>query len=67
MTKKIKSYAAIAADKPLEYYEFERRELRPHDIEFDILYCGVCHSDVHQARNEWGISVYPMVPGHEFV
>jgi uncharacterized zinc-type alcohol dehydrogenase-like protein len=67
MTKKIKSYAAISADKPLESYEFERRELRPHDIEFDVLYCGVCHSDVHQARNEWGISVYPMVPGHEFV
>jgi uncharacterized zinc-type alcohol dehydrogenase-like protein len=64
---KIKAYAAIAADKPLQPYEFERRNLRPYDIEFDILYCGVCHSDIHQARNEWGSSVYPMVPGHEIV
>jgi uncharacterized zinc-type alcohol dehydrogenase-like protein len=67
MTQKIKGFAAVGADKPLELYEFERRELRPHDIEFDILYCGVCHSDVHVARNEWGISVYPVVPGHELV
>jgi uncharacterized zinc-type alcohol dehydrogenase-like protein len=67
MAKKVKGFAAISADKPLELYEFDRRELRPHDIEFDILYCGVCHSDVHVARNEWGTSVYPVVPGHELV
>jgi uncharacterized zinc-type alcohol dehydrogenase-like protein len=67
MTKKIKGYAAVSADKPLGLYEFERREMRPYDIELDVLYCGVCHSDVHMARNEWGVSVYPIVPGHEIV
>ena len=67
MAKKIQGFAAVGADKPLKLYEFDRRELRPHDIEFDILYCGVCHSDVHMARNEWGMSVYPVVPGHELV
>ena len=40
---------------------------RPHDVVIDILYCGVCHSDIHQARDEWGGSIFPMVPGHEIV
>lgn len=52
---------------PLEPYEFERRELRPNDVGLDIAYAGVCHSDIHQAREEWGPSLYPMVPGHEIV
>lgn len=62
-----KSYAAKDAKSPLGPYQFERRDLRPHDILIESLYCGVCHSDIHQARNEWGGSQYPMVPGHEIV
>ena len=50
-----------------EKYEFERRDLRPNDIVLDIAYAGICHSDIHQAREEWGPSLYPMVPGHEIV
>lgn len=60
-------YAAPAADKELEYFEFERREPTAHDVEIDIAFCGVCHSDLHQARNEWGGTVFPCVPGHEIV
>ncbi|MFH3651510.1 alcohol dehydrogenase catalytic domain-containing protein, partial [Acinetobacter baumannii] len=52
---------------PLAPFDFARRDLGAHDILIDILYCGVCHSDIHQARNEWGNSIYPMVPGHEIV
>lgn len=55
------------AASPLVPYQFERRDLRPDDVQVEILYCGVCHSDLHQARNEWGGSMYPMVPGHEIV
>ena len=62
-----KAYAAYSATEPLRPFEFDRRELRPGDVEIEILYCGVCHSDLHQARDEWGGSVYPMVPGHEIV
>lgn len=51
----------------LESFEFERRELRPNDVALDIAYAGICHSDIHQAREEWGPSIYPMVPGHEIV
>ncbi|MDX1525560.1 MAG: NAD(P)-dependent alcohol dehydrogenase [Pseudidiomarina maritima] len=60
-------YAAKAADQALEYFEFERRDPTANDVEIDILYCGVCHSDLHQARNEWGGTVFPCVPGHEIV
>lgn len=60
-------YAAVSHDAPLEDYAFERRELTDSDIHIDILYCGVCHSDLHLARNEWGGTVYPIVPGHEIV
>jgi len=63
----VKAYAAQAADKPLAPYSFERREPEPDDVEIKILYCGVCHSDIHTARNEWGGTVYPAVPGHEIV
>jgi uncharacterized zinc-type alcohol dehydrogenase-like protein len=52
---------------PLAPFTFERRELGAHDVLIEILYCGVCHSDIHQARNEWENSIYPMVPGHEIV
>ncbi|RUO25323.1 hydroxyacid dehydrogenase [Aliidiomarina minuta] len=60
-------YAAHAADKPLEPFKFERRELDDQDVQIEILYCGVCHSDLHLARNEWGGSMFPIVPGHEIV
>lgn len=63
----VKAYAAQSPTSPLVPFNFERRDLREHDILVDILYSGVCHSDLHQARDEWGGSIYPMVPGHEIV
>ena len=63
----IKSYAAKSADKPLEPYQLDRREPLADDVEIKILFCGVCHSDIHTARNEWGGTMYPVVPGHEIV
>jgi uncharacterized zinc-type alcohol dehydrogenase-like protein len=62
-----KGYATKGAKEILAPFSFDRRELGDHDVQFQILYCGVCHSDIHQARNEWGNSIYPMVPGHEIV
>lgn len=62
-----KGFAAHTATDRLAPYQFERRDPRADDVEIEILYCGVCHSDVHQVRNEWGNSIYPMVPGHEIV
>ncbi|MFN7259890.1 MAG: NAD(P)-dependent alcohol dehydrogenase [Cyclobacteriaceae bacterium] len=62
-----KAYAAFSATTPLAPFQFDRRELQPDDVQIEILYCGVCHSDLHQARNEWGNAMYPMVPGHEIV
>jgi uncharacterized zinc-type alcohol dehydrogenase-like protein len=62
-----KGYAALNAQSPLAPFSFTRREPGPTDITVDILYCGVCHSDLHQSRNEWGFSSFPMVPGHEIV
>ncbi|NUY79518.1 NAD(P)-dependent alcohol dehydrogenase [Flavobacterium sp. MAH-1] len=67
MTTLAKAYAAQSATTPLSPWQFERRDLNPHDVQFDILYCGVCHSDLHQARGEWGGEMFPMVPGHEIV
>src|SRR3989440_6297965 len=64
-TKKTKAYAALAPKVPLAPYSLERRESREHDIVIDIKFCGICHSDIHQARDEWGGSAFPMVPGHE--
>lgn len=61
----VKSYAAKKAKAPFVPYSFKRREPRDHDVAIHIQYCGICHSDVHQARNEWGGSKFPMVPGHE--
>lgn len=60
-------YAARSAAAPLAPFSFERRELRPNDVAMEILYCGICHTDLHQARNDWGWSQYPLVPGHEIV
>jgi uncharacterized zinc-type alcohol dehydrogenase-like protein len=64
---KTKGYAAKSAGALLENYELNRRELRPRDVALDIYYAGICHSDIHQAREEWGPSIFPMVPGHEIV
>lgn len=61
------AYAASRSDAPLGPFAIERREPGPEDVVIDIAYCGVCHSDLHQARNEWHGSIYPIVPGHEIV
>jgi uncharacterized zinc-type alcohol dehydrogenase-like protein len=66
-TTKVKTYAAQNATSKLTSLTISRREPGPTDVEIDILYCGVCHSDLHQARNEWHNTVYPCVPGHEIV
>lgn len=63
----VNAYAAQAADSPLGPHQITRRELRPNDVHIEILYCGVCHSDLHTARNEWANTTYPVVPGHEIV
>lgn len=63
----VKSYAAEAADQPLAPFALDRREPGADDVEIKILFCGVCHSDIHTARNEWGGTMYPVVPGHEIV
>lgn len=63
----VKGYAAQSATTDLAPWTFERRELKPNDVQFDIQFCGVCHSDLHQIRNDWGGSIFPMVPGHEIV
>lgn len=60
-------YAAYKSNEPLAPFSFERRDPGPQDIVIEILYCGVCHSDIHQVRDEWAAGVYPMVPGHEIV
>lgn len=62
-----KGYAAQTKETPLAPWNFDRREVGAHDVQFDIAYCGVCHSDLHQIRDEWGGSIFPMVPGHEIV
>jgi len=60
-------YAAMTAKAALQSFSFERREVGPHDVLITITHCGICHSDIHQARDEWGGSIFPMVPGHEIV
>lgn len=65
--KNVNAYAAQAAEKDLEPFQIDRREPGPSDVEIEILFCGVCHSDIHTARNEWGGTTYPVVPGHEIV
>ena len=63
----IRAYAAQSATSPLGPFSIARREPLPRDVEIEILYCGVCHSDLHYARNEWGFTSYPLVPGHEIL
>ncbi len=67
MAIQAKAYAAQDHQSPLAPWKFERRALRDHDVQFDIMYCGVCHSDLHQIRNDWFPGIFPMVPGHEIV
>jgi len=62
-----KAFAAFSATTPLGPFEVDRREVGPHDVLIEIAFCGVCHSDIHQVRDEWGGSKFPMVPGHEIV
>jgi uncharacterized zinc-type alcohol dehydrogenase-like protein len=62
-----KGYAAQSAKSPVAPWNFKRREVKSKDVQIDILYCGICHSDLHQIRDEWGGSIYPMVPGHEII
>jgi uncharacterized zinc-type alcohol dehydrogenase-like protein len=63
----VKAYGALAADKPLESLTITRRAPGPHDVQIEIAYCGVCHSDLHTVRAEWAGTLYPCVPGHEIV
>jgi uncharacterized zinc-type alcohol dehydrogenase-like protein len=63
----VQAYGAYAADKPLEPIAIERREPGPSDVQIEIAFCGVCHSDLHTVRSEWGGTLYPCVPGHEIV
>ncbi len=64
---KTKGYGALSATSALAPFSFARREPLPRDVQIDILYCGVCHSDLHTVRNEWKNTVYPAVPGHEII
>ena len=63
----VKAYAAQSPETDLAPWNFERREVGEHDVQFDIMYCGVCHSDLHQIKNDWFPGIFPMVPGHEIV
>ncbi|MDP3560333.1 MAG: NAD(P)-dependent alcohol dehydrogenase [Legionellaceae bacterium] len=63
----VQGYAAVSAKSPLTPFSFQRREVGEHDVLIDIHYCGICHSDIHQVRDEWGRGNFPMVPGHEIV
>lgn len=64
---KTNAYAAASSGAPLQPFSFEHRELRHNDVAMEVLYCGVCHSDIHMVRNDWGLSTYPIVPGHEII
>src|SRR5438067_8459200 len=63
----VKAYGASAGDQPLEPMNIERRQPGPRDVQIEIAYCGVCHSDLHTVRAEWAGTLYPCVPGHEIV
>ncbi|RZL92467.1 MAG: NAD(P)-dependent alcohol dehydrogenase [Variovorax sp.] len=67
MAMNLRGYATHSPRSPLGLFRFDRREPRATDVVIDVLYCGVCHSDIHNARNDWGGAKYPMVPGHEIV
>lgn len=66
-TKNVKAFGAESAEAHLQQLDIQRRKATPHDVEIEILYCGVCHSDLHTVRNEWHSTVYPCIPGHEIV
>lgn len=66
-TKQVKAYGTEAAIDPLKDLTIQRRDVTAHDVEIEILYCGICHSDLHSIHNDWGSTVYPIVPGHEIV
>jgi uncharacterized zinc-type alcohol dehydrogenase-like protein len=66
-TREIKAFGTEAADAPLKPLNIERRGVLPNDVEIEITFCGICHSDLHAAKNDWGGTTYPMVPGHEIV
>lgn len=66
-THKTKAFGTEAAEAPLKELNIQRREVTPNDVEIEILYCGICHSDLHSVHNDWGGTVYPIVPGHEIV
>src|SRR6478609_5021978 len=67
MTMNVLGYAATSAKAALEQYRFERRDLRSDDVSIEILYCGICHTDIHYVQNDWGRSTFPLVPGHEII
>ena len=67
MPQSVAAYAAASAESPLGPLTITRRDPLPRDVQIEILYCGVCHSDLHFARNEWGMTMYPVVPGHEIL
>ena len=66
-TNNIKAFGTDAVNVPLHEMNINRRELTSHDIEMQILFCGICHSDLHQIKNEFGGAMFPLVPGHEIV
>jgi uncharacterized zinc-type alcohol dehydrogenase-like protein len=66
-TKQVKAYGTSSAEQPLEEMTINRRAAGPHDVEFEILYCGICHSDLHQIKDDFGGTMFPIVPGHEMV
>lgn len=63
----VKAFAAYDAETPLKPFEFERKEVGPNQVQIEILYSGVCHSDIHTAKGDWGPAIYPLVPGHEII
>src|SRR5205085_12394137 len=65
--KDVSAFGTASAEAPMQKLNIKRRNATPHDVEIEILYCGVCHSDLHTARNEWHGTMYPCVPGHEIV
>jgi D-arabinose 1-dehydrogenase-like Zn-dependent alcohol dehydrogenase len=67
MVMTIQAYAAHKADGKLESFEYELGSLKPDEVEIDVEYCGICHSDLHRLKNEWGFTRYPLVAGHEII
>ena len=66
-TNRVSAFGTNRAGQPLEPFSIDRRELGSYDLEIEILYCGVCHTDIHFVNNDWGVSNYPLVPGHEIL